>query len=89
MINWAFCSRQTGKITIVQRPNAWLAIFGVATIMRVAIRPGGTAKAALSGIATAALVLWALDELVRGVNPWRRTLGAGVLIWQLVGLFSR
>jgi len=34
-----------------------------------------------------ALAWWAVDEVVRGVNPWRRCLGAGVLAflaWKLV-----
>jgi len=33
-------------------------------------------------------VIWALDELVRGVNPWRRILGGGVLVWQVAELVT-
>jgi hypothetical protein len=29
------------------------------------------------------LLIWALDELFRGVNPWRRCLGAAVLGYEL------
>lgn len=88
MFNWIFRNRQTGSITIVQSPNLALATFFGATIMRWIIRPSGTAATALDVVATGALVLWAIDELVRGVNPWRRALGAGTLAWQAVGLFS-
>ena len=28
------------------------------------------------------LAIWALDEVGRGVNPWRRCLGASVLLAQ-------
>lgn len=38
----------------------------------------------LRGVGTGALVVWALDELVRGATPFRRLLGAVVLGWQLV-----
>jgi hypothetical protein len=33
-------------------------------------------------------VWWALDELVRGVNPFRRVLGGAVLGWFVLGLLT-
>jgi hypothetical protein len=30
------------------------------------------------------LVWWAVDELIRGVNPWRRFLGGAVLAGQIL-----
>lgn len=57
----------------------WVA----ATLVRLLdVLPGREQE--LRGIGTGALVVWALDELVRGVNPFRRLLGAIVLGWQLV-----
>jgi hypothetical protein len=38
---------------------------------------------------TAALVIWAVDEIVRGVNPWRRMLGAVVLAATVLGVTRR
>jgi hypothetical protein len=35
-----------------------------------------------------ALVLWAGDEVVRGVNPWRRILGGSVLAFMAYGWLS-
>jgi len=35
-------------------------------------------------LATAGLVWWAIDELFRGVNPWRRLLGGAVLAGQIL-----
>ncbi len=29
------------------------------------------------------LLVWSADEIVRGVNPWRRCLGAAVAIYEL------
>lgn len=89
VFDWVFRSRETGRITIGQTPNVMLSVFVLATVVRWIVRPSGTAATVIGGVATGALVLWALDELVRGVNPWRRALGAGVLTWQVVRLFTR
>jgi hypothetical protein len=40
----------------------------------------GRADTVLAVVGSAALVVWALDELRRGVNPWRRLLGTAVLL---------
>lgn len=36
-----------------------------------------------------ALVWWAVDELVRGVNPFRRLLGATTLVVAAIGVVQR
>ena len=41
----------------------------------------------LRWIGAGALIVWALDELVRGASPFRRLLGAAVLAWQLTLVF--
>ena len=41
---------------------------------------------ALNAVMIATLVWWAADEVLRGVNPWRRFLGAGVLTFAVVRL---
>jgi hypothetical protein len=63
-----FESRETGRITIWQWPNTPLWVYIAATVLRVAI------------LATIALAVWAGLEVLRGVNPFRRSLGAVVLI---------
>jgi hypothetical protein len=60
-------------------PNAALSVFLVALVVRLALSPAGTAGTVVRVIGTAGLVWWAVDEVVRGVNPWRRILGATVL----------
>jgi hypothetical protein len=40
-------------------------------------------------VATVALLVWSVDELVRGVNPWRRLLGGGVLALTAAGVLLR
>jgi len=39
-------------------------------------------------VATGALLVGALDELARGVNPWRRILGGTVAAFVLAGLLA-
>jgi hypothetical protein len=89
LIDWLFRNRRTGRITIAQFPNVALGVFLVASVLRRLLDPAGSADAALRVIATGGLLWWAGDELLRGVNPWRRFLGAGVLAIQLLNLISR
>jgi hypothetical protein len=44
-------------------------------------------KATLGVVSAIALGWWALDEVIRGVNPWRRCLGGAVLLFGVVRLF--
>jgi len=89
MIDWLFRNRQTGEITIAQMPNAPLIVFLVAVVVRLLFHPSGTLGTVVSAVATVALIVWAGDEVLRGVNPWRRLLGGGVLAFTLVGLLLR
>lgn len=80
VIDWLFRDRKSGRIVVAQWPNLALLVW-----------LGAKATAALfdvdTGIvATAALGWWAVDEIVRGVNPWRRMLGAVVLAGLLASL---
>jgi hypothetical protein len=83
-LNWVFRDRRTGAIVIGQFPNvpllAWLALSALGWVWH----PPGAWGTALAVTTTAALGLWAVDELMRGVNPWRRALGAAVLCYIVV-----
>ena len=83
-IDWLFRNRHTGRITIVQAPNLALWLFIAAAVLRALFDPTGGLRSALDGLATIALVWWAVDEVVRGVNPWRRLLGGAVLAGQVL-----
>lgn len=86
MIDWLFRNRQTGRITIAQFPNLPLGIFLAARLLDGLLDPHGGLRTALEIIATGGLLWWAGDELVRGVNPWRRLLGGTVLALTLARL---
>ncbi len=82
VLDWLFRDRRTGGITIAQVPNAALLVWLGATVLGLlwSPRPGG--YDVLRIVATTGLVVWAADEVLRGVNPFRRMLGAAVLVWQ-------
>lgn len=77
--DWLFRNRRTGAITIVQFPNLPLWLFIAGVVVRSLVRPRGDAGAILAVFTTASLAVWAFLELGRGVNPFRRLLGAAVL----------
>jgi hypothetical protein len=62
-------------------PNAALAVWLVTVIV------GWTGTfdraATLTAIGQGALIVWALDEVLRGGSPVRRVLGFGVLVFEL------
>ena len=87
LTDWLFRDRRTGRITIAQVPNPALLVFLTGAVVARLTRPSTLADAA-STVGRVALAVWAVDEIVRGVNPWRRLLGAGVLGGLVVGLLN-
>ncbi|CAM3252037.1 MULTISPECIES: hypothetical protein [Methylobacterium] len=88
VLDWFFRDRTSGRIVIGQWPNTPLWLFGV--MLSVAWIAGeDTAVGQWADLASRiALAVWAGDELLRGVNPWRRCLGAAVVIGMAVRLFA-
>jgi hypothetical protein len=84
-LQWALGDRRTGRLTVVQWPNIPLSVFIVASLAGV-VCPGGRTHQVARVVAVVALLLWALDEVVRGVNPFRRLLGAAVAVATVVNL---
>ena len=74
-LDWSFRNRQTGRITVAQFPNIPLWIFLVTVVLRWVVPTATAARTAIQSIGLAALSWWALSEVLRGVNPWRRFLG--------------
>lgn len=86
LLSWWFTDRATGRVVVAQAPNPALVVWIAAAAGRIV--SGTELDHKLSWIGSGALVVWGLDELLRGVNPFRRLLGAVVLGWQLTGLFA-
>ena len=87
LFDWLFRNRQTNEITIAQFPNVALWTFLVTVVLRWVI-PDGALRTGISWIGVAALLWWAVDEVLRGVNPWRRLLGLGGCVFAVVRVVS-
>ena len=70
------------------RVNFMTAFLGAVAVRGVA-DPTGTLATVVEVVATGSLVWWALDEVIRGVNPWRRLLGLGGCLLVVSGLVAR
>jgi hypothetical protein len=79
-LQWLFRDRSTGEMVVAQFPNPPLWIFLVTVGARWFVPEDDTWHDVLGWIGLFALLWWAIDELVRGVNPWRRLLGAAIAI---------
>lgn len=86
--DWVFRDRASGAIVIAQWPNLplWLfAMFAAAAWFSDSVEFGQPEDtgAGLRLLSALCLGWWALDEVFRGVNPWRRFLGVSVLVFGL------
>ena len=79
-IDWFWRDRHTGRIVVAQWPNLWLWVFITASCVGLITHAAGPTGFGARLVSTAFLLIWAGDELLRGVNPWRRSLGMAVLI---------
>ena len=86
--DWLFRDRRTGRVTIVQFPNVALWIFFGSVALRRVVSDDGGPRTAIGYAGVAALGWWAVDEVVRGVNPWRRLLGVAGCVFTAAGFVS-
>jgi hypothetical protein len=84
-LRWWVRDRE-GRLAVAQFPNPALGIWLVARLLEWSDLTS-LDDATLRHIGTGALLVWALDELLRGTSPFRRVLGAVVLGAQLAALF--
>jgi hypothetical protein len=75
-------------VALVFFPNPALAVWMICTVVGWTDVLDATRSEIVTMIGKGALVVWALDELVRGASPARRILGAVVLAAQLYWLFA-
>lgn len=81
-------SDREGRLALVFAPNPALAVWLLCTVVGWADVLGAERSDTLAAIGKGALVVWALDEVVRGASPARRILGSVVLVAQLAWLFA-
>ena len=83
--SWWFRSPD-GRLVLWQFPNPALWVWIVAVVLGW-FPLSATDATTIDGVRHGALIVWGLDEVVRGASPFRRVLGAVVLVAQLVSLF--
>jgi|GEM_PF-1773716 len=83
--DWLFRNRDTGQITIVQFPNFPLVAFFLLALATRFLTPTGSMQLAADFLTTGLIIWWAVLEVGWGVNPFRRGLGAVVLVLSCVG----
>jgi len=81
-VDWWFRDPSTGELVLGQAPNAAIGVWLVATAVRlVDVLPERERE--LGWIGSGALIVWGVDEVVRGATRFRRLLGAVVVVWQV------
>jgi hypothetical protein len=83
ILYWFFGNRETGAFTIAQAPNLVLWLVIIAGFLSWMVPSSGNLHRALAVVVKGGLCVWAVDEILRGVNPWRRCLGIGVLVYEV------
>jgi hypothetical protein len=87
-LQWLFRDRTSGKIVVAQFPNPPLWIFLATVGARWFVPEDNTWHEVFGWIGIIALLWWAADEIIRGVNPWRRLLGGSIGIVVLSGAIA-
>ena len=90
-LDWLFVDRTDPdrRWVLGQWPNVAILVFLVLTVIASFVADDGPWGLALYVGTRIAILWWAADELVRGVNPFRRITGAGVLVFVVVGVVQR
>jgi hypothetical protein len=73
---------KNGRVVIWQTPNVFLIGWAVLTIVSLFLI--GKAANIFEDIATGSLAIWSLLEIFKGVNYFRRLLGAVVMVFAIM-----
>ncbi len=71
---------------MAQWPNISLSVFIAFSLALRIFQPTGGTDTALRVVTYVALFIWAGDEMLRGVNPFRRILGLVVIAATIANL---
>jgi hypothetical protein len=81
-------SDREGRVVLAQPPNPAIAVWLATVVIGWTGMLGDRREATLAHVGQGALLVWGLDELVRGASPARRLLGAVVLAATLARAFG-
>lgn len=83
-----FFQDKDGNIVVLQQPNAPLLLWAILRAVSVLIDQEQI-RTGLEYLSTALLFTWAYMELTNGASPFRRSLGAVVIGFIIIGFFVR
>ncbi len=89
ILDWYFRDPRSGRVVLGQRPNLPIILWGATLVARQLAEDGSDVERLLDWTSLAFLGWWAIDELVRGVDPFRRTLGLAGCLFVAWGVLSR
>lgn len=75
-LGWFFRNPHTGELVIAQLPNPPLLVWLGGTALQLVVDDSPL----LEAVTSLGLIWWAILELVEGESPFRRVLGAIVLV---------
>jgi hypothetical protein len=75
-------------VALVHWPNPALVVWFATAVAGWTRLLASDLSADVRLLGQGALIVWSLDELVRGASPARRALGVVVLVWLLVRIFG-
>ena len=70
-------------------PNLPILLWLATVVARWLVPPDSAEHEVLAWAGSLTLGWWAIDELVRGVNPWRRALGLAGCVVVIAGIVGR
>jgi hypothetical protein len=85
-VRWMFMNRRNGRLTVAQWPNVSLSVFIVLTFALHIFHANGGIEHLIRAIADVTILAWAVDEAIRGVNPFRHILGLVVIVVTIASL---
>jgi hypothetical protein len=86
-VRW-WLSDRDGHVVLAQPPNAAITVWLASVLIGWTDVLDHDREAVLTRVGQGALVVWSLDEVLRGSTPARRLLGAVVLVVVVVRLFA-
>ena len=79
---------RSGRLAIAQAPNAAILVWVTSVVVGWFDVLDDHRSGVLTRVGQGALIVWALDEVLRGASPFRRVLGLVVLAAMLVRVFG-